>query len=328
MDNLSFLERPKLNGEISIVGIPLDLGKDSVGTDKGPAALRKEGVSSMLEEIGYKVEDVGDISCPDQTMAEVGNTKAKYLDAIVTVSENIAKVVAEKIKSGKKILAIGGDNTISIGTLSGAGEAFKDDLGVIWIDAHADINTDETSLSGNVHGMPISAALGLGNKSLVGIRSAGRKLKPENLVYVGLKDLDQAEVDIIREQKIASVTMLEIAEQGLAPAFEKIKKLSQKVSKVWVCLDIDSMDEECAPGTPMATRGGLNYRESLNLAKYIGKVCNVAGVDVSELAPDLDSENKTSRLVVELIANYFGGQYSWYTRYMNEEQKKQAKRRG
>jgi arginase len=326
-DNLSFFEKVKNEGEIAIIGVPLDLGKDSVGTDKGPATLREEGMLSMLEEIGFKVEDLGEIDCPDRTTAKVGETDAKYLDSIVDVSERTSKVVENQLNKGQRVLVVGGDNTISLGTLSGA-SASLGDVGVIWIDAHGDINTDKTSVSGNVHGMPIAAALGLGNDKLVNINFKGRKIKPENLVYVGLKDLDQAEIETIREQKIPNVTMLDIAEKGLAPAFEKITALANKVKHVWVCLDVDSMDEEIAPGTPMATRGGLNYRESLNLAKFIGRTCKIAGVDVSELAPDLDSDNKTSRLVIELVANYFGAEYSWYTRYMSEEQKKQAKRRG
>jgi arginase len=324
MDNLSYLERPFLNDKVAVLGIPLDLGKDTVGTDKGPKAIHEAGLLNILKEVGCEVEDLGNIECPERTMAPVGSPNVKYLDPILKVVEEASKIVEGKVLKGNKVVVLGGDNTISIGSISGASAALKGDLGIIWIDAHGDINTDETTLSGNVHGMPIAAVLGLGNPKLTGVHHVGRKVKPENVVYIGLKDLDQAEIDTIRREKIPAITMLEIAGGGLQKAFEAIAALQTRVQAVWVCLDIDSMDEECAPGTPMATRGGLTYRESINLAKFIGKTCRVAGVDVSELAPDLDAENKTARLASELIVNYLGTEYTWYTRYMSEEMKKQA----
>lgn len=326
MDNLSFLENSRLKGEVSVLGIPLDLGKDAVGTDGGANELREHGLIKILQETGLEVKDLGDIKCPDRTMAEVGEAKAKYLEPIAAVAEKTAAAIYDEVKAGKKVIALGGDNTISLGSLSGASAALDGELGVIWIDAHGDINTVETSLSGNVHGMPIAAMLGLGHPKLTNIFKTGQKIKPENLVFVGLKDLDQAEIDLIRKLNINSVTMLQIAEKGLQPAFEAIKELQKKVKNIWVCLDIDSMDEECAPGTPMATKGGLSYRESVSLAKFIGKTCEVVGIDVSELSPALDKENRTAKLVIELITNYFGAESNWYTRYMHEEMKKQAVR--
>ena len=327
-DNLSFFETIKKSGTVAVLGVPIDLGKDTSGTHKGPEVLRKVGIASVLKDIGFGVNDLGDVECPIREQAEIGDLKLKYLESIVRISETVAKNVSAELKKKNKVLVLGGDNTVSLGSLAGAAEALGENLGVIWIDAHGDINTHETTMSGNIHGMPIAAALGLGEERLVNLNFKGRKIKPENLVYVGLKDLDQAEIDIIREKNISFVTMLDISEQGLASAFEKIRDLAKRVSSVWVCLDVDSIDKEYAPATPMATGGGLNYRESLYLAKFIGKVCEVSGVDVSEFAPDLDNKNKTATLVVELVANYFGGDYSWYTRYMEEERKKQTKRRG
>lgn len=325
-DNLSFLERPKLKGAAAIVGVPLDLGKDSEGTAGGPVAIRAAGLTGALKGIGLNVHDLGDLQCPDKTAVEMGDVKVKYLDPLVRVCDELAHHVEGEIGMGRKVIVLGGDNSISIGSVSGASSALKGELGMIWIDTHGDIMTDKTTLSGNIHGMPVSALLGLGRRELTNICSDGQKIKAENLVYIGLKDLDQAEVDMIRKQKIFPVTILDIAEKGLAPAFDAIKKLSQKVKNVWVCLDIDSMDEECAPGTPMATSGGLTYRESINLARYIGKVCNVVGMDVTELAPQLDKNNKTSNLAIELITCYLGSETNWYTRYMREEIRKQTER--
>ncbi len=326
LDNLSFLERPKLKGEATIIGVPLDLGKDAEGTAEGPKTFREAGLIETMKGIGLDVHDLGDLDVPDKETADIGAVKLKYLDPIVKVCDELAHHVSGEVNLGRKVIVLGGDNSISIGSVSGASTALKGDLGLIWIDSHADIITDATTLSGNIHGMPVSALLGFGDSSLSNIYSDGQKIKPQNLVYVGLKDLDQAEIDTIRALRVSTTTIVDIAEKGLSPAFEAIKKLSERVKNVWVCLDIDSMDEECAPGTPMATKGGLSYRESINLARFIGKVCNVVGMDVTEFAPQLDRENKTVKLAIELISCYLGSETNWYTRYMDEEMRKQAER--
>lgn len=320
------MERPKLKGEATIIGVPLDLGKDSEGTAGGPKSFRESGLESVLNGAGLKVRDLGDLEVPDKQSADIGDVRVKYLDPIARVCEELAHHVSGEVGLGRKVIVLGGDNSISIGSVSGASSALRGDLGLIWIDSHGDIMTDKTTLSGNIHGMPVSALIGMGHQIITNIYSEGAKIKPENLVYVGLKDLDQVEIDTIRKLKISTTTIVDIAESGLSPAFEAIKKLSKQVKNVWVCLDIDSMDEECAPGTPMATRGSLNYRESVNLARFIGKVCNVVGVDVTELAPHLDRENKTVKLAIELISCYLGSESNWYTRYMEEEVRKQAER--
>lgn len=325
MDNLSFLENSKLTGELAVLGVPLDLGKDAGGTDVGPDTLREQGLITILSELGFIVHDLKNISCPAREEATLGDLKMKYLEDILPVLNETAIAVKREIRAGKKMLVIGGDNTISIGSVSGAADE-SEPLGVIWIDAHADINIDETTLSGNVHGMPIAALLGLGDRRLVDIAYCGAKILPENLLYIGLKDIDSAEINFLRKLKIPAVTILEMAENGLSPAFEKIKILAKRVKRVWVCLDVDSIDGEYAPGTPMATSGGLTYRESINLAKYIGKICPVIGVDVSEFAPALDNNDRTAKLLIELISNYFGGDAGWYSRYMNEEIRKQSAR--
>lgn len=326
MDNLSFLENPKICGELSVLGVPLDLGKDASGTDASPEALRSEGLISILGELGFTVHDLKNIICPRREAATLGDLKIKYLKDILPVLSQTAEVVKREVLAKKKMLVIGGDNTISIGSVGGAADE-AEPLGVIWIDAHADINTNDTTLSGNVHGMPIAALLGLGDKRLTNISFSGAKIKPENLLYIGLKDVDVAEMNFLRQLKVPTVTMLEIAESGLSPAFEKIKILAQRVKRAWVCLDVDSIDGQYAPATPMATSGGLTYRESINLAKFIGKICPVIGVDVSEFAPALDSNHRTAQLIIELVANYFGGEAGWYSRYMNEEIRKQSARK-
>lgn len=313
-------------GEAAFIGVPLDLGKDHGGTDKAPDVLRTKGILNILEQAGLSVSDLGDIKCPKRDQVEMGDKNVKYLEPILKITNDIAEKVEGEIRNGKKIVAVGGDNTVSIGTISGASAALSGELGIIWIDAHGDINTHETTLSGNVHGMPISAVLGLGHPDLANVYKKGAKIKPENILYIGVKDLDQAEIDLIRKLKIPSITMLEVLENGLKPVFEKIAELKNRAGNIWVCLDVDSIDKDYAPGTPMATSGGLTARESLGIAKFIGKTCSVVGIDVTEFAPDLDVSNKTSDLVLELITNYLGVESNWYTRYMDEESRKQALR--
>lgn len=327
MDSLSLLENTKLSGTLSVLGVPLDLGKETSGTAAGPYRLRELGLFSVMRGIGYSVDDLGSVFCPGREAAEMGDLNLKYLDAILPVMESVAKQVAGEIEKQKKVLVVGGDNTISIGSISGAAKVSDEPVGVIWIDAHADINTHQTTLSGNIHGMPIASLLGLEDSALKNIGGPGQKIKPENLLYIGLRDAEQAELDFIRSLKIAAVTIYDISEQGLTLAFKKISELAGRVGKIWVCLDVDSIDSQFAPGTPMAAPGGLTYRESLALAKFIGKNCPVIGVDVSEYAPYLDENDKTAQLVLELVASYFGGGYGNYSKYMEEEIKKQDVRK-
>lgn len=324
-DNLFFLENPRLSGEVAVLGVPLDLGKDCSGTDASPDVLRSAGLLEAIRGTGLGIADLGSVKCPPRDEAKVGDPRARFLAPIVEVAQEVARQVAAQVAKGGKLVALGGDNAVSLGTLSGASAALKGELGIIWIDAHGDINTSETTMSGNIHGMPLSAMLGLGHPALANIHSPGRKIAPDNLAYIGLKDLDQAEIELIRRYHLSAVTMLDIAEFGLRPAFALVESLAKKVKHVWVCLDVDSMDERDAPGTPMPSRGGLTYRESSSIAKFIGKVCNVAGVDVTEFSPRHDKEGKTARLIVELVTRFLGGESNWYTRYMKDTREARRK---
>lgn len=326
MDNLSYLEKTLQITKVSVIGMPLDLGKDNIGTDLGPKVLREHGLVKVLQYIGLTVTDRGDLPCATRAQAEIGDVRVKYLAPIIEALRPLAKQVAQDIKSGLTPIVLGGDHSLAVGTISGASAAYNGDLGVIWIDAHGDINTDATSLSGNIHGMPLAAVLGMGHPELVNLHAEGQKVKPSNVVYVGLKDLDQAEIDIIRERGIAAFTISDIVRQGLEPVCAAIEKLQKKVGHIWVSLDVDSIDAEYAPGTPMLNKGGLTYREITTLAQYIGKSCRLAGVEIVEFAPDRDVENKTAKLAVELIARLLGTEYSWYTSYMEAEERKQENR--
>src|SRR3989338_7067670 len=187
-------------------------------------------------------------------------------------------------------------------------------MGLIYIDAHPDCTTDTTTISGNVHGMIVSSALGQGNNVLTDLFT--HPIRPENVLYIAIKDIDPPEIAFIRDNEIKYFTMLDIARDGLAPVAAAIERLSRSVNKVWVSLDLDSIDERFAPGVAMTTPDGLTRREIVSLAHYIGKVCNVVGLDIVEMLPAKDKDGMTAKLVIELIARFLGGQYGWYEQYI------------
>lgn len=321
-----FLENKPTKSSVSVLGIPIDIGKDNVGTDEGPDHLRKGGLKEMFNHIGIKFQDLGNVPCPTRELSQMGDKNVKYLKEIVQVAKETAAIVKTEVEKGNKVVALGGDHSLSLGTISGASAACSQDIGVIYIDAHGDMMTHENTISGNVHGMPTSALMGFGHPELTNILNSKVKVKPENFVFIGLKDLDQGEIDLIRKEKINAVTIMDIMQSGLGLAFEKIKALQSRVKNIWVSLDLDSIDSEFAPATPIINLGGLSYREIVNLSKYIGKVCNVVGMDVVELFPRQDREEKTTKLAISLVAHLLGAEYSWYTQYMDHEAKKQEAR--
>lgn len=322
-NHLSILENPPITKPISLLGIPIDIGKDNEGTDAAPDYLRKNGLLGMFEFLNMNdVKDLGNVPCPKRENCLVGDPQAKYAKDIITVAETVAPLVAAEIAANRTVVALGGDHSMSFGTIAGASVATNGDLGVIWIDAHGDMNVYETTRSGNVHGMPSSAAIGFGHLDLVNIFQPGAKVKPANMVYLGHKDLDQPEINLIREKKLTSITMFNILEAGLAPAITAINGLTKRVKNIWVSLDLDSIDVEYAPGTPMATPGGFTYREITTLCKYIGRTVPVVGMDIAEFSPRHDRNDQTNKLAIELVANLLGNDYGWYVRYMEHEEGK------
>ncbi|OGH80482.1 MAG: arginase [Candidatus Magasanikbacteria bacterium RIFCSPLOWO2_02_FULL_44_11] len=325
-DNLSFLEKKQQLTRASLIGIPLDLGKDNIGTDAGPKKLRELGIVKSLTSAGVDVLDRGDVPAATRAATDIGDVRLKYLEAILETLRPAAALIEKEIRQGQIPIAIGGDHSIAVGTISGASAACDGDLGIIWIDAHGDINTHETSLSGNIHGMPLAAVLGLGHPDLVNLHQPGQKIKSANVVYVGLKDLDQAEIDFIRQGNISAFTVMDIVRAGLEPVCQAIVALQKRVKKIWVSLDVDSIDALYAPSTPMLNKGGLTYREISALTQYIGKVCSLIGFEIVEFAPDRDKNNLTGQLIIELAARLLGTEHTWYTDYMDEEAKKQIRR--
>jgi len=310
MDNLSFLENGSLNRKrISILPIPIDIGSGNPGVKDTPGYFFKLGLCPALNSVGIK----------SGVLPEIPATREKGPVDISRALKEIIQTVRGEIIKKNRVLAIGGDHVISVGTIAGASEALKGDLGVIWIDAHGDINTPETTISGNVHGMSLATILGIGDDGLNDL--VKHKIKKENVLYIGLKDLDQAEINVIRKGKISVVTIIDILEKGFGGVKEKIDLLRKRVDKVWVSLDVDVMDKSFAPASLMVTDGGLSYREITNLMTMIGKTFDVMGLDIVELMPERDVDNKTGNVCLELILSAFGSRYDWYSRHMNNYKK-------
>ncbi|MCL5432785.1 MAG: arginase [Patescibacteria group bacterium] len=301
----------------TVIGIPLDLGTQRIGVDMGPNALRYEKIIERLEGVGIRVNDFGNIDCNFSKNINPGNTKLKYLKEISKVSDQTAKAVDKLLQKKEKIVALGGDHSMSIGTVSGASKFFQGDLGLIYLDTHGDLNTDKTTTTGNIHGMSLAVLLAAFILELINIYAAGPKIKKDNLLLIGAKDLDLAEEELIKKENIKSFDITDVLAHGLSPLFEMIDKLQARVKNIWVSLDLDVIDNVYAPGVGIANDGGLTYREIVAIAKYIGRHCNVIGLDIVEYNPIRDIDHKTADLSIALIAKLLGSDYSRYTEYMD-----------
>ena len=307
-DTFSFYEPSDQSRPLTIVSIPLELGSDERGLALAPAYLFEQGLEKMLASLSRPIAQQSTIPCP-KGPHERATGPMKYAQEIVEVAKRSAVAVEEGAKRGDLVLALGGDHAAAIGSIAGAAAAHPS-MGVIYIDAHPDCNTDATTITGNVHGMVTSALMGEGSPLLTDI--AERTIPPDHFLYIGIKDIDQAEIRFLRERSLACVTMLDIATHSLAPALAAIDALSKKVDSVWVSMDMDSIDRMYAPGVGLPNSDGFTRREILGLAHYIGKTCKLAGLDVVEISPEKDIEQKTARLALELTARFLGAEYSWY----------------
>jgi arginase len=299
---------PKQN--VSIIGFPMDLGADHRGVDMGPSALRIAGLQTKLESLGYKVNDYGDIKIEIMERQKIKNPKLKYLDEIIKTSKLLADKVVRVLEKGDFPLCIGGDHSMALGTLSGIASYCKKrnyKLGVIWIDAHSDMNTDETSPSGNIHGMPLASLLGLGCDELVNILEFSPKLDPENCALIGIRSIDEAEKVNIKKLGIPIYTMNDIDKLGIHRIIAKVlKQFREKVDHIHISFDVDSVDPSVAPGVGTPVSGGLSYREAHLLMETIAECGCMSSLEVAELNPILDLKNQSADFTSELIASSMG----------------------
>lgn len=303
---------------VTLFGVPLDLGAKNLGVNIGPDAFRHQQIAEKLGSVGFQVHDAGNIDVRDHAELEVGSPRLRYLEEILRVNKEVAHKTEAAIRANHRTVVLGGDGSICLGAFSGASVALNGELGLIYFDAHGDLNTDETTLTGNVHGMQLASLLGMGNRELAEIHGDQPKLNKENLLHIGGSDFDPAELELITRENIHMFTLFDLLGNGLSSAIAKIDALIARVPNLWVSFDLDVIDRLYAPGAGMANNKGLTYREVAYLAEYIGTHGNVVGMDLVEYSPLQDEQRKTAELGIELITTFLGKNYSWYTGYLEQ----------
>jgi arginase len=296
--------------KIRIIGVPLDLGQTRRGVDMGPSAVRVAGLEARLEALGHKVEDAGNAPVYLAEQKQFGDHSAKYLKEITMTCTATAEMVVQALEDGEIPISIGGDHSMAAGTVSGVSEFYRrrnQRVGLIWLDAHSDINTPDTSPSGNVHGMPLAAIMGLGPAELGDIYGFSPKIAPDNCVIVGVRDVDQNEVNNIRRAGVEVFTMRDIDERGMRTVMEEALRLAGRGTAGYhISLDMDWIDPEDAPGVGTPVRGGATYREAHLAMEIIADHGRATSFDIVEVNPVIDEKNRTADLACELTASLFG----------------------
>lgn len=294
------------NLNISLIGVPMDLGQARRGVDMGPSAIRYAGVVERLEEIGHTITDEGDIHIASASKTEV-KAILRNLKEVTEACNELANKVSEVMDKGQFPLVLGGDHSIAIGTLAGLADRYEN-LGVIWYDAHADLNTGETSPSGNIHGMPLAVSLGLGHDSLMNIRGFAPKIKPENVVIIGARSIDPGERELIKEKGIKVFTMHEIDKLGMTEVMNQAMWYlkDRNVDGVHLSLDLDGIDPIYTPGVGTPVPGGITYRESHLAMEMLYSSKMITSAEFVEVNPILDEKNKTADVAVALMGSLFG----------------------
>lgn len=296
--------------DVRLIGVPMDLGADRRGVDMGPSAIRYAGLAESLEAAGTACTDRGDLPVPrpegrdpDAAGLEPSGGRAKFLQEIASVSQRLADRVAAALDDDTTPVVLGGDHSVAIGSL--AGTTRDADVGVIYLDAHADFNTPTTSPSGNVHGMSLAASLGLGTfADREWARAPG--LTGEDIALVGLRDVDPAERDLVRDSGAAAYTISEVDERGIAAVLEEALDRVSAPDGLHVSLDLDVLDPNVAPGVGTPVRGGLTYREAHAAVELIAESDELRSLELVEVNPILDTHNTTAELAVELAASALG----------------------
>lgn len=292
--------------QISLIGVPIDFGQMRRGVDMGASAIRYAGVVERLEAIGHTVVDEGDIHVPNVATLEI-HPKLRNLGAVVESCSLLAQHVKEAVEKKKFPLVLGGDHSIAIGTLAGLAYHYKN-LGVIWYDAHADMNTEETSPTGNIHGMPLAVAMGLGHAKLTSIGGEQPKIKAENLVIIGARSVDAGERKLIKEKGIKVYSMHEIDSMGMTAVMNDalLYLRDRQVDGVHLSLDLDGLDPIYTPGVGTPVPGGITYRESHLAMEMLQDSNLVTSAEFVEVNPVLDMKNSTADVAVELMGSLLG----------------------
>ncbi len=295
---------------LEIIGVPTDLGASRRGVDMGPSALRVAGLHERIHALGYTLHDAGNLAGPTFEKENPGDPKVKFLSHVVELCERVRLAVRGACERGRLPVVLGGDHSIAMGTLTGLSEHYQargEKIGLIWFDAHADMNTHETTLSGNIHGMPLSAILGLGHPGLVNFGFPGPKVAPGNAVLVGIRDLDPLEKATVKKSGVTAFSMREIDLKGMAQVIHEAVAIASKgTAGIHISFDIDAIDPYYAPGVGTSAPGGLTFREAHLALEEIAETSKLLGIELVEVNPVLDNRNATAELGVGLICSALG----------------------
>lgn len=303
----------KRSKKIAIIGFPMDLGADRRGVDMGPSALRYAQLQEKIEKLGYSVKDFGDLDVEILETQRIKNVKLKYLPEIIRAARVLSKKVESLLKKKYFPVIVGGDHSSAIGSIAGISSycrSNKETLGIIWIDAHADMNTSDTTPSGNIHGMTLAIALGLGDKKLTYLNGFAPKVKPENVALIGVRDVDYLEAKTIKKMSKAGLqiyTMTDVDKQGIPRIIAKVlNDIKKRVDHIHISFDLDGVDPDFAEGVGTPVPGGLTYRESQILMEMVADCGCMNSIEMLEVNPILDSKNKTAEIASDLIASALG----------------------
>ncbi|VYU46874.1 arginase [Clostridium tertium] len=289
---------------ISIIDMPLFYGCDNPGVEQGPKVLRENNLLDIFNK-SHNVCDMGEVHVKNVSSNDkyAANAKMKYLDEVVRSNIGLADKVYEALENSSLPLVIGGDHSLAIGSIAGSSKFFEKDLAVVWVDAHGDINTLETSPSGNIHGMPLASSMGIGHEILTSIYSSSQKVKPENVFLLGCRDLDLGELEIIKEHNLNIWTMKDIKEKGINKVLKELLEAINKnnIKNIHFSFDIDSLDPKYVPGTGTPVEDGLSYAEGKEVIETILNTSLVKSMDFVEFNPVLDKDKKTLETCIELL---------------------------
>jgi arginase len=295
---------------IAIIGAPMDLGAGRRGVDMGPSALRLAGLNEKIASLGYEVEDLGNIVVDQPEILPVGPANARYLPQIAHTCARLAQMVEHAAGEGRVPLVLGGDHSVAMGTVSGMSSHFRKQgrkIGLIWIDAHADMNTPESSPSGNVHGMPLACLIGLGPRELTHLNGYAPQVDPPTVSIIGLRSVDEIERQNVRATGVHPFTMRDIDERGLRSVMqEAIEHATRGTAGFHLSFDMDAVDPQEAPGVGTPVRGGITYREAHLAMETIGDSSQMTSIEVVEVNPVIDEVNRTALLAVELVMSAMG----------------------
>ncbi|WP_059104801.1 arginase [Shouchella shacheensis] len=292
--------------KVSVIGVPMDLGQKRRGVDMGPSAMRYAGLIEEIQSLGYEVKDHGDIPIHRPGTSDTKPGQLENLPEVLNVSEELRKKVKEMEAQQSFPLILGGDHSISIGSIAGLREDYEN-LGVIWYDAHPDLNTEETSPSGNIHGMPLAVNIGVGHPSLTNLGGLAPKIKPENVVIIGARSIDEGEKELIKEKGINVYTMHDLDRRGMTRIIEEtIAYLASRTDGVHLSFDLDSIDPVDAPGVGTPILGGISYRESHLALEMLAESELITSAEFVEINPILDNKNQTADVAVALVTSLLG----------------------